>query len=133
MFSTLMMAVAGAVAVTTTDADAQIVPVITAAAVVVYFQRALKGFKWYKNFVDALPGADKWAHRLFAAIGALVAAVGIHVTFTGSILAGGTFTGTYPDLWTMLHGLGEWIRLYIFQQLAYDATKDKAAAAAGGQ
>lgn len=101
----------------------EVVPYLTSAALIMFAQRALKGFAWYQNFVRAMPGADKWAHRIVAGAGSLIAALGIHVAFTGDILTGGTFQGTYPNIFEMLHGLGDWVKVFALQQWAYDSSR----------
>lgn len=101
----------------------EVVPYLTSGLLIMYAQRLLKGFAWYRNFVRAVPGADKWAHRVFAGAGSALAAAGIHLTFTGSILTGGEIHGTYPNIFEMLHGLGDWIKVFAIQQWAYDSAR----------
>jgi hypothetical protein len=108
----------------TSPADAtEIVPYLTTAAVIVYAQRFLKTTRVYEQFVAAMPGADKWAHRLVAGIGAFVAALGIHMTFAGDFSNGWAFSGTIPNGWELLHGLADFVKVFALQQWAYDSSK----------
>ena len=101
----------------------EVVPYLTSGLVIMYAQRVLKGMPWYQNFVRAVPGADKWAHRVFAGSASALAAAGIHLTFTGSLLTGGEIHGTYPNIFEMLHGLGDWVKVFAIQQWAYDSSR----------
>jgi hypothetical protein len=115
---------AKAVAGGSTSGDVtEVVPYLTSGLMIMYAQRMLKGFGWYQNFVQAVPGADKWAHRVFAGSASAIAAAGIHLTFTGSLMTGGEIHGTYPNIFEMLHGLGDWVKVFAIQQWAYDSSR----------
>lgn len=101
----------------------EVVPFLTSAAVIVYAQKFLKTTNLYGRFVKAIPGADKWAHRIVAGLGALIAALGIHMTFAGDFNAGWTFSGTVPNGWELMHGFGDFIKVFALQQWAYDSSK----------
>jgi len=85
----------------------------------------IRPFAWYSAIVTALPGADKWAHRIFAGLGALFAAAGIHYTTDGACSWADGCHGTFsiPDGWSALHGVWEWAKVYMIQQGMYDATR----------
>lgn len=101
----------------------EVVPYLTSAALIFYAQKFLKTRTSYGHFVKAFPAADKWAHRFIAGFGALIAATGIHFTFNYDIVQGGTAHFTIPDLWTMVHGIGDWVKVFTLQQFAYDCAK----------
>jgi len=105
------------------NAASEVVPFLTSGALIMYAQRWLKSRENYMKLVQAIPMADKWIHRIVAATGAFVAAIGIHVTFAGTFDAGWTFHGTIPNGWELLHGAGDVVKVYILQQLSYDATR----------
>lgn len=98
----------------------------TAAATIVFIQKWLKTKRVYAIFVQEFPGADKWAHRFVGAVGAIIAAAGIHITFNYNADVGGTFSGTIPSLTNMVHGLYDWYRVYIFQHAIYSMIKEPA-------
>ena len=101
----------------------EIVPFLTTAALIVYAQKWLKSTGLYGAFVEKMPGADKWAHRLVASIGALWTALGLDFAYDGSGDAGYTFRLITPATVTMLHGLGDFAKVYVMQQVVYDATQ----------
>jgi hypothetical protein len=101
----------------------EVVPYLAAAATIVYIQKWLKSFGWYSALVQAIPGADKWAHRTVAGVGSFIAAVGIHLSFSGDWTAGWTFHGSIPDGWTLLHASGDWFKVYVLQQYTYDSSR----------
>ena len=108
----------------TTPQDAsEVVPFLTSAATIMYVQRWLKSRNAYAVFVQAMPGLDKWAHWAVAALGSLIAAAGIHITFAGDYSHGWAFQGTIPDLMSVVHGAGDWANVYILQEWAYDTTR----------
>lgn len=102
----------------------EVVPYLSSSATIVYVQRYLKSKQFYKNIVAEIPLADRYIHRAIAVTGALITAIGIHITFTGSILKGYDGTFHIPNLWDLLHGLGDFFKVFILQQTIYDATKD---------
>lgn len=108
-----------------TGDNTEVVPYLTSAALIVYVQRWLKSRDFYQAFVGAMPGADKWAHRLVAGVGALLMALGIHYTFTGDMQAGWQLHLSIPALWTLLHTAGDFVKEYVLQQMIFDGTKDK--------
>lgn len=101
----------------------EVVPYLTSAGLVVYAQKWMKTRPLYTTLVEQFPGANKWAHRLVAALGATIAALGIHVSFAGDYQSGWTFHGSIPDLWTMVHAGSDWVKVYVLQAIVYDATK----------
>lgn len=107
----------------TPDTAAGATPYLTAAGLVVYAQRWMKTQDAYREFIVAFPGADKWAHRAVAAVGALAAAIGIHWTYTGAWETGWQIHLAIPAGWTLLHGLTDFTKVFVLQQLAYDATR----------
>jgi len=100
----------------------EVVPYLTSAATIVYVQKWLKTRQPYQQFVAAFPGADKYAHWVIAGTASLVVAAGIHITWNWDALHGGAFSGTIPDLMTILHGLGDWFKVYVLQHTVYEAT-----------
>lgn len=101
-------------------------PAYFTSVILIYFaQKWLKGRPAYATFVQMMPGAAKWAHRFVAAVGASIAAIGIHITFDGSASAGWAFHGTIPDVWTMLHAGWDWIEIFAGQQGIYEMTKPR--------
>lgn len=101
-------------------------PTYFTSVVLIYFaQKYLKTLPAYATFVEMMPGAAKWAHRIVAAIGATIAAIGIHVTFDGNATEGWHFAGTIPDVWTMAHAGWDWIKVFAGQQAIYEMTKPR--------
>jgi hypothetical protein len=98
---------------------------LVSSALIFYLQQWLKERAPYQAFVTAMPGADKWAHRIVAGLCALVAAAGIHYTFDGACSFTDGCRGTFsiPDGWTVLSGIWEWAKVYIGQQALYDITR----------
>lgn len=103
----------------------EVVPYLTSAAMIYFAQKFLKTTPPYAAFVAAMPGAAKWAHRTVALIGSVIAAVGIHYTYNGTLQAGGVLTFTIPGAWDMLHATWDVVKVYVLQQYAYDTTKPK--------
>lgn len=97
----------------------EVVPWLTSAATVVALQHWLKTQPIYWAIVRAIPGADKWAHWLIAGVASLIAAAGIHLTWNWDVIKGGQFQGTLPSLPDILHGLGDWYKVYILQWTIY--------------
>jgi hypothetical protein len=104
-----------------------VMPTLTAAALVVYAQRFLKTRAWYNRFVVAFPMADRWVHRLVAGLGALITALGVTWTFTGSYDVGWHLQGDIPSLSAMTLALWAWFKVFVMQQLMYDMTRRPAA------
>ncbi len=101
----------------------EVVPYLTSAAIIVYVQQWLKTRDLYATLEHNFPGAAKWTHRMVAAVGAGGMAIGIHVTFMGDASTGWHFSGTIPDVWTMLHAIGDFGKVYVLQQYMYDSTR----------
>lgn len=101
----------------------EVVPYLTSAATIAYIQKWLKTTDVYTRFVKAFPGADQYAHWFTAGIMSLIAAVGIHWTWTGSLTEGGTLTFAVPSLIVMLHAIADWFKVYILQHFAHDTVK----------
>ena len=109
------------------DASTEIVPYFTTASLIVYAQKWLKTRQNYKHFVAMFPGADKWAHRATAAMGALWVALGLHFVYEGTAETGYAFHLITPSVVSMLHSLGDFVKVFILQQVVYDGTKDRTA------
>lgn len=107
------------------DAASEVVPYLTSAALIFYAQKFLKTTPGYAAFVQHVPGAAKWAHRLVALVGSIIAAVGIHWTYAGDVQAGGILTVTIPSLASMGHAIWDVVKVYVLQQWAYETTKPK--------
>lgn len=105
------------------EGSTEIVPYFTTAALIVYAQKYLKTFKLYTTFVEHFPGADKWAHRFIAAVGAVWVALGLHFTYAGSADVGYQFHLVTPAAIQMLHGLGDFLKVYVLQQVIHDGTQ----------
>lgn len=105
--------------------ETEVVPYLAAGALIMYVQRWMKRFGWYQRFVEAFPAADKRVHQLVAAVGALIAALGIHYTFQGDASSGYQLHVNIPNLTQLAHGGWDFLNVYIFQNLAYDATRTK--------
>src|SRR5258708_30818538 len=101
----------------------EVVPFLTSAATVAFVQKWLKTTQPYATFIKAFPGSDKYAHWCVAGIGSLIAATGIHLTWNWDMTAGGTFSGTIPSAWILLHGISDWFKVYILQHTVYESTR----------
>lgn len=105
----------------------EVVPYLAAGALIMYVQAWLKRFEFYKKFVTAFPMADKYVHRSIAGIGAFIAAVGIHYTMQGDAATGWHLHITIPNAQQLMHGVWDFVNVFIFQQLSYDVTRRPAA------
>lgn len=103
--------------------ETEVVPYLASGALIMYVMRWLKHFDWYQRFVEAFPAADKRVHQAVAGVGALIAAFGIHYTFQGDANAGWQLHVSIPNLTELMHGGWDFVNVYIFQNLAYDATR----------
>ncbi len=122
----LIQQAAQAIAAAPTPADqTEVVPYMTTAAGIYFTQKWLKTRPAYAEFVQALPGAAKWAHRAVAMIGSVIAAVGIHFTYTGTLQAGGTLQFLIPSLWDMAHAVSDVGKVFLLQQWGYEMAKPK--------
>ncbi len=99
----------------------EVVPWLTSAATIVALQRWLKTKKLYWDLVRVVPGADKWAHWCIAGAASLIAAAGIHLTWNWDMIHGGQFAGSLPSLMDLVHGLGDWFKVYILQWTIYES------------
>jgi hypothetical protein len=101
----------------------EVKPYLVTAGLIFILQDWVKTQQWYRRLVKAFPGADKWAHRSVAGLGSFVTGVGIHWTYTGSLLAGGVFTAQLPPLLNILSNLvhtgSDVGGIYIMQQVIY--------------
>ena len=105
---------------------------LTNSALVVLFIQWLKGTARYQRFAAWMPIADKKVHVLLSMIGAGASAFGMHGAVTGSLLAGGVFTFTFPPLWVMLHAGWDWVQQIALNWLTYViAVQQRAAAPVG--
>jgi hypothetical protein len=100
-----------------------VMPTLVGSAIVVYTQRYLKSFPWYRVWVDNFPLADKYVHRIVAGVGSLITTLGISIAFTGDWNVGWHFEGTIPPATALALGVWAWIKLYVLQQMIYDMTK----------
>lgn len=92
-------------------------------ALVYYLQKWFKTFAWYQELVRALPLADKWIHRIIAGLASLAAVLGVTFTITGSANAGWHFSGSIPDVHTMLVASWAWAKVFASQQWMYETTR----------
>lgn len=102
----------------------EIVPYLTSAATIVFIQKWLKTRTTYQQFVKAFPGADKYAHWLVAGVMSLVAAAGIHYTWSGTLHDGGILMITVPKLIDIFHGLSDFFKVYILQHTIHGSQVD---------
>lgn len=103
----------------------EVTPYLTSAATIAFAQKWLKSFAWYQNLVKELPIADKWIHRGIALVGSVSVAVGIHITFTGSLMTGYDGTFHIPNIMTMLHGASDVAKVFALQQMSYNIIKER--------
>lgn len=103
---------------------------VASGAAIYYFQKWLKGRVWYGQFVGAFPGADKWAHRAIPMLGAMLATLGIHYTWSGTLLNGGTLTVLLPPVQQLFAGLGHFGLdvggIFGIQQTIYECSNQRA-------
>lgn len=111
------------IAIPTSDAATEIVPYFTMGAIIVYVQKTMKTYALYDRFVRKFPGADKWAHRAVSAFWALWSALGLHFVYEGTADTGYSFHLITPAVSSMLHSGGDFIKLFVMQQVLYDATQ----------
>lgn len=97
----------------------------TAVGGIYFLQKYLKVFKFYQKFVDTFPGADKWAHRAFAGVAALIVSLGIHIATEGDATAGWTVHISIPNVLSLWHSLGDWLEIFTGQQIVYELSKPK--------
>jgi hypothetical protein len=102
----------------------EVVPYFTSAATIVFVQKALKQTQLYARFIQAFPGADKYAHWFVAGLGSLIAAEGIHITYGWTVATGGTISFAVPGLAALLHGFSDWFKVYILQHTIYSSTHE---------
>ena len=121
----LLQTAAQAVTASPRADQTEVVPYMTTAAGIYFVQKYLKTRPVYANLVQALPGAAKWAHRAVALVGSLIAAVGIHFTYNGTLQAGGTLLFTIPSLWDMAHAVSDVGKVFLLQQWGYEMAKPK--------
>lgn len=96
---------------------------VTSAAIVVYLLQWLKKTK----LVTFITVETTTLNRMIAAIGAAIAAFGIHWTYDASV-AGGQLVITGLSFSALAHGAWHWANQFALQQLAYDAATSKAVA-----
>lgn len=98
---------------------------LTSAAMVVYGLEAIKKMEAVAFITDKTKGLN----RLLGALGALLAAVGIHFAFDTTAAEAGTYVITITGLTTasVLHGVWHWASQWALQQLAYDSAISKGA------
>lgn len=106
-----------------TQGATEVVPFLTSGALIMYAQRYLKSRESYMKVVEAIPMADVWIHRIVAMVGSLAAGLGIHLTIAGSFDVGWTLHALIPNGWELMHAVGDVGKVYVLQQLSYDATR----------
>lgn len=110
-----------------TDDPSPLRSMTLSAIAIVYVQKWMKRRPWFQRFIVAFPGANKYAHRVVAAAGALLTMAGVHYTFSGSVLGGATYTIQLPPLQQMisslLHSSVDFGGIFGLQQVIYDATR----------
>lgn len=82
----------------------------TMIAYVIEFAKRTKWFPWLKAETAKL-------NRMVAVVISGAAAIGIHATYNHE---GGVLMITGLSAWTIIHGLWDWLRSFIFTQAAYD-------------
>jgi hypothetical protein len=117
----------GAVATAPQQPDASVLaPYFFTGSGIVLAQKWMKGKRFYARFVQAFPGADKWAHRTVAIIGAAIGAAGIHYSWNYDILHGGSVQAQLPALvdlvQNLFHAAGDLTKVVITQQILYEMT-----------
>lgn len=114
----------------------EVKPFLIGSALIVLTQDALKSQATYQKFVAAFPGADKWAHRFVAFSGSLLTGAGIHVVYTGSLLAGGHLSADLPPLADMLanllHDGSDVGGVFVLQQMLYRLLSARGVTGNGG-
>ncbi len=105
--------------------DPSLSPFLVTGALIVYAQRWMKSFDWYQAFVKVVPGADRWAHRLVAGVGALIGALGIGITTKGAADVGWSVVVTIPAAAALLHGCWNFLLTFGSQQVIYDMTRTR--------
>lgn len=88
-----------------------------------YFQSWLKRFNWYKAFVTAFPAADKYVHRLVAALGSFLVALGITYSMTGDSSSGWQVVLNIPNADALVSAVWNFVQVFVTQQAAYDMTR----------
>lgn len=106
-----------------TPQPTEAMPLVVSAALIMYAQKFLKTRPTYMQLVQAIPMADKWIHRIVAGTGSLIAALGIHYTFSWTFAAGGHLSADIPAGWQLLRGFGDFFSVGVMQQIFYDATR----------
>lgn len=98
----------------------ELISQITSSAIVVYAIHWLRSLPWARRFIAWLPFADATIHRLLSLVGAIIAALGIHIAFEGNAAIGWHFAGTIPPVVVMLHDAWHIANSYALNQLIYD-------------
>jgi len=93
---------------------------VTSAALVIYGLQLAKSIPWVAKVITWVPMKDAHVHRLLAAGGALVTAVGIHYVFEGNADIGWHLHFEIPPMVTIRHDLWEFAKAYAFQQTGYN-------------
>jgi hypothetical protein len=101
------------------------VPYLVTAFLIYFVQKWMKTHPTYAKLVEALPGADKWAHRAIASIGSLLFALGIHFTIEGDAGHGWRILTSIPPLHEMIDVILDWSNVFILQQGVYEIAKPK--------
>ena len=96
---------------------------VMSGIVLMYMQSWLKRLDWYKAFVTAFPAADKYVHRMVAALGSFIVALGITYTMTGDATNGWQLTLGIPNASALLQAAWAFVQVFVSQQVAYDVTR----------
>ena len=118
-------------AVPTAQDATEVVPYLTSATTIYFIQKLLKQTNGYQAFVKIVPGADKWAHWLFAGLASLIASTGIHLVWSCTGCAawdpvnGGVGQIAIPGIPALLHGVSDWWKVYVLQQTVHEIAKPK--------
>lgn len=107
------------------EAPTEVMPYLTTSALIYFAQKWMKQMPWYAKFVEVMPGAAKWAHRLIAGLGSVIAAVGIHISVEGDADHGWKILTTIPALIVLLNVSWDAVKTFTLQQMIYDVSKPK--------
>lgn len=96
---------------------------VMSGVILMYIQSWLKRFDWYKAFVTRFPMADKYVHRMVAALGSFFMVLGVTYTVTGDRSVGWMLQLQIPNQENLVHAIWTFLVSFFSQQVAYDATR----------